>query len=142
MNREDLIQDITETLARCQRPANFAAWQQVGLSRAQIGLLFMLSYHGRLQAKQVAEYLGVSKSAVSQLIDPLVEKGLITRQTEVRDRRIVSLKLSNKGAQALKKISRHKYAGFRSRLETLTNNELEQLAKLVRKICQSSTNKQ
>jgi DNA-binding MarR family transcriptional regulator len=142
MSREDLIQGIVENMARCQRPANFSSWQKIGLSHAQIGLLYMLLYHQSLQAKQAAEYLGVSKSAVSQLLEPLVEKKLIERQPDPKDRRIVMLSLSAKGRQAMKNISKHKFAGFRSRLENLSDKELAQLAGLAGKLGQSSANKQ
>jgi MarR family transcriptional regulator, 2-MHQ and catechol-resistance regulon repressor len=141
MNREALIQEIVENMARCQRPANLSLWQKIGLSHAQMGILYMLLYHQNLQAKQISEYLGVSKSAVSQLIEPLVEKRYIERLPAPSDRRIVMLSLSAKGRQAMKRLSKYKFAGFRSRLESLPEKDLDQLAGLVRKLSQSSTNK-
>ena len=134
MKREVVIQEIVENLARCQRPASLSSWQKIGLSHAQVGLLFMLSYHQRLQAKQVALFLGVSNSAVSQLIDPLEEKRLIKREPDRQDRRIAYLSLSAKGNQLVKKLSRHKFAGFRSRLDSLSTGDLNQLAELSRKL--------
>jgi DNA-binding MarR family transcriptional regulator len=134
MSREDLIQEIVENMARCQRPGNFSGWQKIGISHAQVGLLFMLSYHQKLQSKQVAHYLGVSKSAVSQLIDPLLDKQLIKREPDPQDRRIVCLSLSNKGRAVVKNLASQKFAGFRSRLAKLSTSELNQLAGLSRKL--------
>ena len=97
-------------------------------------MLFMLSHHKQLQVKQIADFLGISKSAASQLLEPLSQKSLVVRQTDPKDRRIAHFSLSPKGLNLLKKLHKLKFAGVRSRLEALTNNELNQLAGLSRKL--------
>jgi DNA-binding MarR family transcriptional regulator len=134
MKREDLIQQIVEDLARCQRPASAGVWKVLGLSHAQLGMLFMLRYHRQASPKQIADFLGVSKSAVSQLLDPLVDKGLVNRQNDPKDRRIIRLSLTPKGLQMLKKMHRLKFAGVRSALNSLDTKELNQLAGLQSKV--------
>jgi len=139
MSREDLIQEVVASLAKCQRPANFSGWHKIGLSHAQLGMLYMLSYHKKLQIKQAADFLGISKSAASQQMDPLADKGLVNRQSDPKDRRIAYFSLSDKGRQVVKKLQKFKYAGLRSRLAALNDKELEQLAKLYRKMASSPT---
>ena len=134
MTREALVQEIVESMAKCQRPANLTDWQKIGLSRAQIGMLYMLSYHKQLQIKQIALSLGTSKSAASQLIEPLVAKGLVSRQTDRKDRRAANLKLTTVGNNTLKKVNKLKYDNLRSRLQVLSPKELEQMAALYRKL--------
>jgi MarR family 2-MHQ and catechol resistance regulon transcriptional repressor len=134
MKREDLIQDIIETMARCQRPANFSSWSKVGLSHAQTGMLFMLSYHKRLQIKQIAEYLGITKSAASQMVDSLAKKELINRVVDTKDRRIVYISLTSRGQREFKKLHKLKFAGLRSRLGSLSTDELNLLSKLAHKM--------
>jgi DNA-binding MarR family transcriptional regulator len=134
MRREDLIQEIVENIARCQRPANFSKWHEIGLSHAQLGMLFMLSHHKQLQIKQIAQYLGISKSAASQVITLLTDKGLVERRVEPADRRVVHLMLTAKGAGVVKKLHKFKFAGLRSRLENLSAQELEKLAVLCKKM--------
>ena len=134
MSREDLIQEIVENIARCQRPASFSKWQEIGLSHAQLGMLFMLSHHKQLQIKQIAQYLGVSKSAASQVVTPLADKKLVDRQVDPADRRVVHLMLTVKGASVVKKLHKFKFAGLRSRLENLSPQELKKLAVLCQKM--------
>jgi DNA-binding MarR family transcriptional regulator len=134
MKREDLIQQIVEGLARSQRPPAPSVWKSLGLSHAQMGMLYMLRYHMQASPKQIAEFLGVSKSAVSQLLDPLVDKGLVSRQADPSDRRITRLSLTPKGLQLLKKMHRLKFAGIRSALNSLDTKELSQLAGLQAKL--------
>ena len=134
MSREELIQGIVEDLARCQRPAMNASWKQFGLSHAQMSMLYLLFYHKSSSPKQIAEFLGITKSAVTQLLDPLVDEGLVKRQPDPKDRRYVQLSLTTDGRAVLKKMATHKFAGLRSRLESLSTAELDSLSSLCRKL--------
>jgi DNA-binding MarR family transcriptional regulator len=134
MNREELIQRIIESLAKCQRPALNSSWKELGLSHAQTGMLYLLFYHNDTSVKQAADFLGITKSAVTQLMDPLVAKGLVVRKNDPKDRRIVRLNLTPEGTKTLKKLAKYKFAGLRSALENLDASELEQLYKLHQKM--------
>jgi DNA-binding MarR family transcriptional regulator len=137
MDRESQIQSIVEVLAKCQRPALSAGWKDLGLSHAQMGMLYLLFYHQAASVKQAAEFLGITKSAVTQLADPLVAKGLIRRQNDVKDRRIVRLSLTAEGLQVLKKLAKHKFAGLRSAIDSLDDKDLRQLHLLYQKMAQN-----
>jgi len=133
MDKEQLIQGIVESVAKCQRP-NLGTWQAVGLSHAQAGVLFLVLTHKKVTSKAIAEYLGISKSAATQLVDPLLDKGLLNRQIDPTDRRIGWLSLSPTGKQKLKELQKHKFAGLRSNLEVLSTTELRTLYKLHKKM--------
>jgi MarR family 2-MHQ and catechol resistance regulon transcriptional repressor len=140
MKRDELIQEIIETLARCQKvSANPSFWQKIGLSHSQIGMLFMILHRENANVKQIAEHLGVTKSAITQLLDPLVTKGFIERQTDASDRRIVRFNLTDKGKKAIKEIHKQKFAGLRSALDSLSDSEIQQLTALHRKAAQNIT---
>jgi MarR family 2-MHQ and catechol resistance regulon transcriptional repressor len=138
MKRDELIQDIIETLARCQRASvNPSAWNKIGLSHSQVGMLFMILHRKDSNVKQIAEHLGVTKSAITQLLEPLVTKGFIERQNDPDDRRIVRFSLSDKGKKTLKEIHKQKFSGIRSGLDSLTIDELKTLAELHKKAAQN-----
>jgi len=134
MSREDHIQSIVLTLAKLQRPAHNRGWKHTGLSHAQVGMLFMLAYYRQNSVNETADFLGVSKSAVSQLIDPLETKRLVARVTDPKDRRIVRLNLTAKGGMLVKELAKHKLDGIRTAANKLTESELDQLYKLVLKM--------
>ena len=137
MDREQRIQSIIEILAKCQRPAITAVRKATSLSHAQLGMLYLLFYHKQASVKETADYLGVTKSAVTQLADPLAIKEFITRQNDPLDRRIVRMSLTPKGAQELKKIAKLKFTGIRSALKKLDDGELERLYELHKKMAAS-----
>lgn len=134
MNKEQLVQTVIENLAKCQRPAIKSGWKELGLSHAQGGMLYLLYYHAGSNVKDAADFLGISKSAATQLLDPLDDNGFIRRQTDPKDQRVVRLSLTAKGKQALKKMAKHKYAGLRSAMENLSEEELRNLVRLSRKM--------
>jgi len=133
MDREQRIQSIIESLAKCQRPALTAVRRASGLSHAQLGMLYLLFYHKQASVNETADYLGVTKSAVTQLADPLVDKGYVTRQNDTKDRRIVRMSLTAAGAQELKKLAKHKFDGIRSAIDSLDDREIERLRRLLQK---------
>ena len=137
MNREQQIQTIIEDISRLQRAVSPSVWQKSGLSRAQVGMLYMLYYHHDTSLKRVAEHLSISKSAVSQLLEPLLDKGLASRQADAQDRRTAVIKLTPKGLKTLKAFNQQKMLGIRSALDSLTAKELEVLAKLHAKMAAS-----
>jgi DNA-binding MarR family transcriptional regulator len=133
MDREQRIQSIIENLAKCQRPALSAVRKASGLSHAQLGMLYLLFYHKQASVKETADYLGVTKSAVTQLADPLADKGFVVRQNDQEDRRIVRMSLTAAGAQELKKLAKHKFDGIRSAIDSLDDREIERLQALLQK---------
>ncbi len=141
MGRAELIQEIVENLAKCQRPAFNSGWKASGLSHAQLGMLYMISYHHQVNPKDVADYLGISKSAVTQLLEPLVDKDLVRRRNDAHDRRVVRLSLSSNGKKVLHQLNKYKYAGIRSSLDSLSAKELEEFKRLSQKMFVVSLNK-
>jgi len=135
MGKEDTVQEIVENLSRLQRPMDSRAWRSVGLSHAQISMLFMLLFHQNASVKQMASHMDVSQSAITQLIDPLLAKGLVERKADPKDRRVARLGLTPKGISTMKKIKKLKTAGLRAALDGLNSKELKQLSELVSKIC-------
>jgi DNA-binding MarR family transcriptional regulator len=133
MSKEDNIQTVVEIIAKLQKPALNSGWKQWQLSHAQLGMLYLLSKHSNSSVKEASNFLGVSKSAVTQLTEPLERKGLISRQNDPRDRRIVRLALTPKGSDLLKKLARYKFDGIRSAIGTLDNHDIKLLCELLKK---------
>lgn len=134
MGKEETVQEIIEGFSRLQRPSGHAAWRVLGLSRAQISMLHMIYCHENISPKQVASHLGITQSAVAQLLDPLIKKDFVARQTDPKDRRAVKLAVTAKGKSLLKKFRRQRTEGLRSALNRLDQSELAKLVAIYRKM--------
>ena len=69
-------------------------------SLPQMATLLLLDEEGELTIKQIAELVGRSVSATSRLLDQLVERGMVSRREDERDRRAKRVAITESG-QAL-----------------------------------------
>jgi DNA-binding MarR family transcriptional regulator len=75
------------------------------LSKSKVQILRLLDQRGGQTATQIARFLGVSKPAVTQIVDALVQRnGLVVRARSKRDRRGVEVKLTAKGRRVIQKV--------------------------------------
>ena len=81
------------------------------LSFTHLNSLFFIHRAGCTNIQCLADRLGVTKAAVSQMVDRLVESGLISREEDPVDRRSKLICLSETGESLLQKafLTRHKW---------------------------------
>ncbi len=90
------------------RAVEGAVKQRFSASKVQI--LRLLGERGVQTSTQVARFLGVTKPAVTQMMDSMMRARLVTRRIAKADRREVNLQLSKKGQevhQAVRRTQRH-----------------------------------
>lgn len=68
--------------------------RQYGFTGPQIGLIFGLHKNPFSTLNEISQYMGLSKSTVSGIVDRLVGQGVIIREIPEDNRRIVRLSLS------------------------------------------------
>ncbi len=71
--------------------------EQADLSPSQVGSLMRLYHRGDSGVCDIGEYLGVSRPAASQLVDRLVQQGLLERGEDPGDRRFKQVRLTARG---------------------------------------------
>ena len=82
----------------------------------------------------VAKNLCVSKGAATQIIDTLVEEGLVNRQPDEKDRRIVRLELTRKSRKLSQEFHQYITDSFVELFAALSDEELATYATLTHKI--------
>jgi len=76
--------------------------REKNLSMSMIGTLFHLGHRDHAGVTDLGEHLGVSSAAASQMLEHLVEEGLIKRTEDPDDRRMKKISLTEKGYQVMK----------------------------------------
>jgi len=82
----------------------------LALSSSKVQIFRLLGLKGSQTSSQVARFLGVSKPAVSQIVDTMVRDKHVSRRPATEDRREVNLCLTAKGTriyQALQRAQRN-----------------------------------
>lgn len=73
------------------------AMKQHGLSTPQIHALMFIFHAGKCQVSDIGDHADVSNAAASQLVERLVQQGLVDRREDPSDRRNKQVTLSEKG---------------------------------------------
>ena len=82
---------------------------------------------GLTSVSELAEVKQISRSAISQAVDILVDRGLICRRQNALDRRNIPLELTESGNSLLDTIWEKNRAWMKNRMATLDERDLETL---------------
>jgi DNA-binding MarR family transcriptional regulator len=97
------ILDSIRRLVRLLRLSDRAAQAQVGLSAAQLFVLYELGKAESLSIKELAERTRTDQSSVSVVVTRLVDGGFVTRERAEDDARRLVLTLTRAGRAILQK---------------------------------------
>ncbi|MDR7416095.1 MAG: MarR family transcriptional regulator [Armatimonadota bacterium] len=126
---EDCAVAIAETVPvvmRFLRCGMRAAAAQV-VSIPQFRSLVYLRHHPGASLQALAEHLGVTPPTASALVERLVQRGLVRRTADPRERRRVVLELTPAGARLLERAWRATQARLRQKLASLSPGRLERV---------------
>lgn len=101
--------------------------RESALSLSQVNTLFLLFHHGPSSVNVLADHLGITKAAVSQLLDHLVNIGFVLRSTNPDDRRVKLMALTENGNETVEKSMRSRHAWAEDLAILLTPAEKSQL---------------
>ena len=111
---------------------------QFNLSRSQMELLVSLK-HSPQTTSSLAKEFDVSASAISQMIDQLIEKQLVERIASNSDRRVTNIQLSSDGRKLFKQIYEEFLAHVESKFKTISTKEIESLTSVITEITKTVT---
>jgi DNA-binding MarR family transcriptional regulator len=100
---DDVIHDLRTVYARIQRHVA-PTWLKLDLSMAQFKALVAVERQAGVGVCRLGEQLGVGESAASLLVEQLVRRGYVSRQTDPADRRRVALTVTVTGAECLREL--------------------------------------
>lgn len=102
-------------------------WSEDGLTIAQMRLLWTLRDEDGQPVGALAEHLGVNPSTITGHIDRLVKQGLVRREEDADDRRIVRNYLTETGAVTVGALRRIVGIYFFNILKRLDDAQLDRL---------------
>jgi DNA-binding MarR family transcriptional regulator len=92
-----LLRRVGDSLALCQD----SVFGKYGLTTEKFGLLTSIKSRGPLRPTDLASILERTPNSMSMLIDRMVKAGLVRRTRDKKDRRVVTVSLTSKGATAV-----------------------------------------
>lgn len=95
-------------------------------------IMKLLQESGTLHVAEIGERLHIARPQMTHLIDRLVELTIVDREINPDDRRMLNIKLSDKGKKIIKEHDRRVINATSEALADLTDNELHQLSDSVK----------
>ena len=105
--------------------------QSEGLTPAQALFLGMLGERGPMSVSQIATSLGVSSSAITLLADRLHQAGLLLRERDEEDRRVVVLTMTEAGKAIRERLTEQRFRILQALLARLSLQDVEALSKIL-----------
>jgi DNA-binding MarR family transcriptional regulator len=99
-----------------------------GLSIPQFGILVQLHYQHKCGVTDISNRMAITSAAASQLVDKLVQSGLVERAEDPHDRRAKELKLAAKGQQLVENSMAERHKWVDRLVEILEPAEQEKVA--------------
>jgi len=109
---------------------NMQFLQEHDLSFIQLNSLMYIHRSGCSNIQNLADHIGVTKAAVSQMIDRLVDSGLVSRNEDPIDRRSKLICLSKAGEELLQKVFSTNRRWIPILAENLTDTQQQQACQI------------
>lgn len=90
---------------------------------SHIGAIFHIHHSGSCGVTEIGDHLGVTSAAASQMLDRLVQQGLVLRAEDRGDRRVKRVVLTEKGQLLLEKGIRARQKWLQDLADTLSESE-------------------
>ena len=105
-----------------------------GLTASQFSTLKVLKIHGALAQRDIAKYILKSGGNITIVVDNLAREGLVVRDRDTEDRRIVYVRLTPAGEELFDRVYPGHLDRIREMMGPLTDAECVQLMDLLEKL--------
>jgi DNA-binding MarR family transcriptional regulator len=105
-----------------------------GLTGPQLTILKLLESFQDLSLSTLSERIRAQNSTVTGIVDRMEREGLVRRERSKADRRVVHIRLSEKGARLAREIQVEPMEIFRSALLSLSPTDLRDLLRILTKL--------
>ncbi len=136
-NRRKTIEEITEALYSIRRriaSEMHLLSDEMQITHPQWIVLHYVRKNGIINIKDLANLLAITSSAVTQIVDGLVKKGLLLRKRNKEDRRLLNIELSVKARDKFDSIKSASFNTLSSLFDALDDEELRNYRDLNNKI--------
>jgi DNA-binding MarR family transcriptional regulator len=125
-----LYDDIREKFYQVIRKRPMKSEQ---VTTSQWKALILLSTKESFKMKDITEDLNIASSSATELIDRLIREQLVERDREAGDRRVVTVKLTDKGRSMIDEFKEIKRKFWTTLAEGLSEEEIEEFLKFSQK---------
>ncbi|MBQ2664428.1 MAG: winged helix-turn-helix transcriptional regulator [Clostridia bacterium] len=133
MNIEELSEELYNLLGEMLNSKQ--STEIVNSLRGEYGVLrYLVQVKNNAGATEIRQALGVVPGRMADILNSLEKKGLIIRERDERDRRIVRVKITGEGIATVAAKRDEIRAEYRGLYDFLGKNDTEELIRLLKKV--------
>ncbi|MCR4429930.1 MAG: MarR family transcriptional regulator [Tepidanaerobacteraceae bacterium] len=107
---------------------------ELGITRVQWIALYYLGKYEGISQKDLAKKMNIKCSTVARLLDRMEKEGSVTRRSDPQDRRIIRLKLTEKGKELREKFLPECEKMSELFASGITDDEIETFTRVLKKM--------
>jgi DNA-binding MarR family transcriptional regulator len=128
MDRQSLRSELLDELTAhgpAQAMRHMRSWPGGRPSMVHLNVLFILEADGALPMRGLAEAMDVSQASATGIVDRMEQRGLVERQRDPDDRRVIRVAATDEGRQLIEGLVADRRDHLAVLLDDLTDEELE-----------------
>jgi MarR family transcriptional regulator, organic hydroperoxide resistance regulator len=128
-----IIETMVYLYTESRRLTKLAA-REVGLTGPQLTVVKLLDTFGDLSLSSLSERIRAQNSTVTGIIDRMEREDLVLRERSTSDRRVVFIRLTEKGKRVARAIDVEPLSIFRTVLSSLSREDTADLLRVLSKL--------
>ena len=130
---EGILQCFQATKQRLLKVTNVLS-DRNQIPYSQWMVLHIIYHNEGIGIKELSHMLGTSSSAATQLVDNLVKKGTLVSEKSLEDRRALKIRLAKNTKELIETTKTQTFQKIYTFFDILTDEELQQLSELSKKV--------
>jgi DNA-binding MarR family transcriptional regulator len=123
------VHELIDQIAKNSQVYEKACVDFFGVTSSQGSTILSLPIDNSLKMNELSSSMGVDNSTMTRMIDQLVDKGLVTRQTSEKDRRLVHIGLTAAGRKLHQELAAALEKFYQDSLDRIPVEEREMIMK-------------
>jgi DNA-binding MarR family transcriptional regulator len=136
----DDIQQLTYDLVRYNAICDRVCVEELGVTAAQGYILLALPETGSVTMNDLSVRMKLANSTMTRMVDQLIPKGMMTREADPEDRRIVRVRLTEQGQAVKIRLKKTMQDLFSQILKDIPEGEREQIIRSLETLKQAIVN--
>ena len=132
----ELRESFNRTMSRLIKNAHSPQSTCLNLNQSQIQVILVLRKFGDLKMHELTRHTNLVKSTMTGIVDFLESLDLVERVRSNDDRRIVIVKLTNKGNELSTSLRKAVSDSFENKINCFNNEEREEFFETINKLSQ------
>lgn len=132
MTKEEMALEMMENMRKL---AEIHEVPDIPLGKAEVKALYYIQrFEEGVSPGEIANYMKVTSARVASIINSLQKKGIIERTTETSDRRRITVKSTEKGAEFIEQIGKMAISRIMEVFDAIGEEDAANFSRIIKKI--------